>query len=309
MSRNPLGKTFSYLLHDSNTLIDTGVPTVEAYQGLRDQLKIYGLKPQDIEQVIITHLHNDHIGLVEKLKLYGTEVWAGDAAKERQDQMVEEWANLYENTLRELELFGGREYKGVITRHRYIFRWDIEPMPIDRYLRDGEKISLGGLNLQIIWTPGHSYEHICLLNQEDRVLFSGDHVLPRITSHISLHSYQNRDPLNEYLASLKKVENLDVDKVLPGHEWVFHNLKQRVTELYLHHGKRLNEIKTTLREGPKTVYEVAGRIHWDSRPWREMNCWTKRMAAAETYAHLVYLRNKGEIEEELGDPIHYKIHV
>ena len=56
MSRNPLGKTFSYLLLESKTLIDTGVPTEEAYQGLKDQLKIYNLKPQDIKRVIIKML-------------------------------------------------------------------------------------------------------------------------------------------------------------------------------------------------------------------------------------------------------------
>ena len=84
MSRNPLGKTFSYLLIESKTLIDTGVPTEEAYQEFKEQLKKFELKPQDIERVIITHLHNDHIGLVENLREYGAEIWAGAAAKERQ---------------------------------------------------------------------------------------------------------------------------------------------------------------------------------------------------------------------------------
>jgi glyoxylase-like metal-dependent hydrolase (beta-lactamase superfamily II) len=60
MSRNPLGKTFSYLLPESKTLIDTGVPTDEAYQGLKNQLKDYNFRPIDIEKVIITHLQNDH---------------------------------------------------------------------------------------------------------------------------------------------------------------------------------------------------------------------------------------------------------
>jgi len=166
MSRNPLGKTFSYLLKESRTLIDTGVPSDEAYNGL----KPHGLKPKDIERVIITHLHNDHIGLVERLRDYGAEIWAGDRARKRQEMMVAEWDNLYENTLKELDLFGGQQYRNNITKNKYIFKSDVKPMPIDRYLADGEKITLGDLNLEVIWTPGHSYEHICLLDQKDRIL-------------------------------------------------------------------------------------------------------------------------------------------
>ena len=298
MSRNPLGKTFSYLLKESRTLIDTGVPTEEAYTGLHDQLEPHGLKPTDIERIIITHLHNDHIGLAQRLRDDGVEIWAGEAAKERQEMMVKEWDNLYENTLNELALFGGQEYKHNITRNRYVFKSDVKPMQIDRYLADGEKFTLGDLDLEVIWTPGHSYEHICLLNQKNRILFSGDHVLPKITSHVALYSYRNHDPLGEYLSSLDKVQNLDVDTILPGHEWVFNDLKPRVQQLKVHHRNRLDEMKETLEDGPQTVYDVGSKVHWDSRPWPKMTFWTKRMAATETFAHLFYLEKSGEVKRE-----------
>jgi len=298
MSRNPLGKTFSYLLKESKTLIDTGVPTDEAYNGLRDQLNLHGFKPKDIERVIITHLHNDHIGLTVRLRDYGTEIWAGDMAKVRQERMVKEWDNLYENTLKELDLFGGQEYRHNITRNRYVFKSDVKPMHIDRYLADGEKFTLDDLELEAIWTPGHSYEHICILNQGDRILFSGDHVLPKITSHVALYSYRDHDPLSEYLSSLEKVQDLDVDTILPGHEWVFNDLKPRVQQLKVHHRNRLDEMKETLEDGPQTVYDVGSKVHWDSRPWPKMTFWTKRMAATETFAHLFYLEKSGEVKRE-----------
>ena len=94
-----------HLLIESKTLIDTGVPTKKAYQGLLKQLKSFGLKPNNIERVILTHLHNDHIGLAEVLREQGVEIWAGLATKKRQEIIVEEWKNLYENTLKELDLF------------------------------------------------------------------------------------------------------------------------------------------------------------------------------------------------------------
>ena len=301
MSRNPLGKTFSYLLTESNTLIDTGVPTEEAYQGLKKQLNEYNLNPKDIEQVIITHLHNDHIGLAQDLREFGAEIWAGSAAKERQEQMVGEWENLYENTLKELELFGGEEYKSNITRHRYIFKSDVRPIPIDRYLYDGENLKIGDIEFEIIWTPGHSYEQICLYEKNQKILFSGDHVLPKITSHVALYSFRSHDPLDEYLNSLDKIEDLDVNIVLPGHEWIFYDLKSRIEQLYRHHRNRLDEMKATLEDSPQTVYEVAGKVHWESKPWPKMSFWTKRMAATEAYAHLIYLKNKGEIKQEIKD--------
>ena len=152
----------------------------------------------------------------------------------------------------------------------------------------------------MIWTPGHAAEHICLHDAERRILFSGDHVLPKITSHVSEHTWEKRDPLGDYLTSLVKVRDLPVDLILPGHETSFTNLPDRVTQLFKHHEARLEEVKSALKNGKSTVFEVASVIHWDSRPWLVMDFWTKRMAATETYAHLIYLRNKGEITEKDG---------
>jgi hypothetical protein len=61
-------------------------------------------------------------------------------------------------------------------------------------------------------------------------------------------------------------------------------------------------------DGPKTVYQVGSMVRWESRPWPEMSFWTKRMAATETYAHLIYLRNRDEItEEKRGKVLYFQI--
>jgi len=308
MERNPLGKTFSYLLTESKTLIDTGVSTDYAYKGLQRQLEEHGLKPQDIKRVIITHLHNDHIGLTDTLQEQGAELVASRVAAEKQARVREEYRNLYELTVEETRLFGGAEYLNFLARFVYAFRDVPRPLRIDRVLEDGETLNLDGYTLRVIWTPGHSEEHMVLYDEANRLLFSGDHVLPKITSHVALHSYDHRDPLGEYLDSLDKVKDLDVEKVLPGHEWAFSNLKERIEQLRAHHGRRLQEMKDTLREGDRTVYQVGSKVHWDSRPWPEMSFWTKRMAATETYAHLVYLRNRGDVaEEKRDDTLYYKL--
>jgi glyoxylase-like metal-dependent hydrolase (beta-lactamase superfamily II) len=308
MKRNPLGKTYSYLIREANTLIDTGVPTQDAYDGLKKELARYDIQPRDIERVIVTHLHNDHIGLTDIFVEYGAEIWASETSEKREQQFSDQWQDMYQLVRKETEIFGGEKYLETIDNYKFAFRRNYEKIQINRKIKDGEHLDLDGVELRGIWTPGHAPEHMVYYLDAEKLLFSGDHVLPKITSHISLHSYEDRNPLGDYLESLIKVENLDVKKVLPAHEWTFDNLKERINELKEHHRKRLQEIKTTLTNGAKTVYDIGKDIHWDSRPWPEMDFWTKRMAAAETYAHLVYLRNNSEIEESKQNGVlHYSL--
>jgi glyoxylase-like metal-dependent hydrolase (beta-lactamase superfamily II) len=307
MKRNPLGKTFSYLLKESKTLIDTGINTQEAFQGLRKELGKHKIMPQDIEKIIVTHLHHDHIGLIETFRNFGTKIYASKQAAERENNLQKLWANMYGYTKEELRLFGGSDHLNYLKRYRSTFRGIPEPLSIDVQLDDGEILKLAEVILKIIWTPGHAPEHICLYDKKNKILFSGDHILPKITSHISLHTFQKNDPLNDYLMSLEKVSNLQVETILPGHEHIFHDLKDRIIKLKKHHNTRLNEIKEILIDGPKTVYQIGKNISWDSKPWPQMNFWTRRMAAAETYAHVIYLRNKQEIQEEQETVLKYSL--
>jgi glyoxylase-like metal-dependent hydrolase (beta-lactamase superfamily II) len=297
MKRNPLGKTYSYLLKKSKTLIDTGIPTQYAYDGLTKELELHGFKPKNIERVFLTHLHSDHIGLVNTLVEDGAEVWASEKAAKRLEQSVKQWNKMYQLVRDETRRFGGEKFLDFIRSNKYAFRRKREPLNIDQKIKDGENININGAKLKAIWTPGHAPEHMVYYNIEKKALFSGDHVLPKITSHISLHSYEDLDPLGDYLDSLTKIEDLDVNIVLPAHEWTFKNLKERIKELRIHHTKRLQEMKNALIGKEKTVYGIGRNVHWDSRPWNDMDFWTKRMAATETYAHLVYLKNRNKIQE------------
>jgi len=108
MERNPLGKTYSYLFTDVKALIDTGVPTDSAYQGLTGELKLHGMRPQDVERVILTHLHNDHIGLAKTLQEYGAEIVAIQAAAEKQEAVRRQQENFYELTVEETRLSAAR---------------------------------------------------------------------------------------------------------------------------------------------------------------------------------------------------------
>jgi glyoxylase-like metal-dependent hydrolase (beta-lactamase superfamily II) len=309
MKHNPLGFTYSYFLKESKTLIDTGIPDWGSFNALERQLSEQGTRIKDLERVIITHMHNDHVGLIEYIRQsVDVETIAHRIAEERQLEQIRIYKDMYRNTSEELQLMGGGSFQQFLSRFEHAFIEDSEPLRLDKLLEDGDTIDLSGVKLKVIWTPGHAAEHICLHDTDRRILFSGDHVLPKITSQVSLHTWENRDPLRDYLNSLNKVKDLPVDLILPGHETNFTDLRGRVAQLLGHHEARLMEVKEALNSGKSTIFDVAGTIHWDSRPWKLMDFWTKRMAAAETYAHLVYLRNKGEVKETVKEnTLHYSL--
>src|SRR5205807_798612 len=107
----------------------------------------------------------------------------------------------------------------------------VELVQPDVLIEDGARVDLAGVELQAIWTPGHSPGYLCFWEGRRRLLLSGDHVLPRISPNISIHSQQRPDPLADFLESLMKVRGLDAEEVLPAHEWRFRNLAARVDEL------------------------------------------------------------------------------
>ncbi len=298
MRHNPLGYTYSYFLKESRTLIDAGIPDWNSLNSLENQLSEQGTHVKDLERVIITHMHNDHVGLIEYIRQSAdVKTLAHRVAEEHQQEQIKIYRDMYRNTSEELHLMGGGSFQQFLSRFEHAFREDPKPLRLDKLLEDGDTINLPDANLKVIWTPGHAPEHICLHDAQRHILFSGDHILPKITSHISLHTWENRDPLKDYLNSLNKVKDIPVNLILPGHEKTFTNLPERVEQLINHHKARLKEVKNAIKNGKKTVFEVSSAIHWDSRPWLVMDFWTKRMAASETYAHLIYLKNKGEINE------------
>lgn len=306
MRFNPLGCTHSYLLLDSATLIDTGVGTEQARAALRNQLEAAGINLSEIQNVIITHLHGDHIGLVDFVRsVSDATVYAHSSAKQILKERVDRGSRIFRDSKNELRMLGGDKYLSMFGKLER-FRGRRRPaIRVDATLDDGEQVLLDGSTLDVFWTPGHAPEHICLFDKDKRLLYSGDHVLPRITSHVSLHTYQKGDPLRDYLKSLDRLKGLPVDTVLPAHEHVFHDLDGRITELKLHHHRRCREIMNTIRLKDKAVFQISAEISWDSKPWAQMDFWSKRMAGSETLAHLIYLKNKGEVKEELRDGVLY----
>ncbi|MEU6035864.1 hypothetical protein ABZ801_10680 [Actinomadura sp. NPDC047616] len=141
-------------------------------------------------------------------------------------------------------------------------------------------------------------------------MFTGDHVLPRITPHIGLYPYDRPDvdPLGDFLASLRRVAGLPAAEraeVPPAHQHRFTGLAERAHAIIGHHEDRLAEVAALLGAEPVTLWQVAAGLRWRS-PWEAMAPADREMAAGEAAAHLRTLERRGVARRDGADaPIRF----
>ena len=159
-------------------------------------------------------------------------------------------------------------------------------------LHEGDVIEVGGFSLEVIDTPGHTFGHISLYDRKRALFIAGDHVLGDITPNIQAWSDEH-DPLDQFLASLRKVSQLDVELCLPGHRSLIEDFAGRIEELDQHHADRAAETVAVLRGGPKNAYQTAAGMTWDIRAetWDDFPIMQRWFATGETIAHLRYLED------------------
>jgi len=301
--RNPLRYVLVYAfgLDDGVAIVDAGWECDEAWDALVSGLATAGYQVADVRMVLVTHFHPDHFGLVGRVRAHsGAQVamHPADACLLRhhgQDE-VERFAH---TSRRQMRRAGGpaRLYE---EQHALpLVRFD-ECDGADLAVGDGDLIDLPGWNLRAVWTPGHSPGHLCFVERDLGLLLSGDHLLPRISPNISLLPGQLPDPLGTYIASLRKIADLDVDEVLPAHEYRFRGLGERVRAMLHHHDERLAEIEQVVTASSGvTAWQVTERLSW-SRPFHLMPAALMRLALRETLAHLHVLAAQRRLRETDG---------
>ncbi len=174
------------------------------------------------------------------------------------------------------------------------------PRP-DGFVADGDPLPWSGREVYAVHTPGHTPGHICLHLPGERLLLTGDHLLPRITPAVSAFPGSGPNPLESYLGSLVKTARLEVDEVLPAHEYRFSGLSERVHDVLSHHERREAEVLSLLDDAgePLTAQQLSPRLTW-SKPWEHIEPAMRRAALAETVAHLVLLESRHPITRTEG---------
>ena len=280
-------------------LVDCGWNINQAFSAMERQLHEIGLGFENISLILITHFHPDHYGLAGRLvQVSKAKVALHQVEKDFIDSRYMNMEGLLDSTADILRTNGVPEkdlprlQKASLGVRRYV-----APVSPEVALQGGEIIGQGEFQLEVLWTPGHSPGHVCLLERNKKILISGDHVLPATFPNVGLHSQSGPDPLPNYLRSLKAIEDLDVDLVLPAHEHVFSGLKPRIQEILHHHEERKKAILTALSEGPQTAYEVSLKIPWIvnglTLSFDQLQALDRRLAVMSAMAHLEPLYTEG----------------
>jgi glyoxylase-like metal-dependent hydrolase (beta-lactamase superfamily II) len=295
-----------WLLDDGDGVaaVDTGV-ALPATRELWDALFAGELADRRLRRVIVTHFHPDHIGNAEWLTArFGVDLWcartewfaAQYARRSRGPADLEARLEHYRrHGIREEALAGLRErgnhYPGLVPAlpHRF------------RSLRDGDVLWMGGHRWRVMTVEGHTPEHVCLWSAETQVLISGDEILPRITTNISVWAEEPyANPLRRYLDSLSRFQPLTDDAlVLPSHGLPFRGLHARLDALRQHHEARLAETANALTE-PRSAADLVPILFR-----RALDNHQLAFAIGEALAHLNFLEAESRAVRIVGaDGVH-----
>lgn len=282
---------------DDTVLVDCGWNTDSAYEALEHDMREHKSHPSEISRLIITHVHPDHYGMAGRLKrISGCDVTIHEKDAEVINARYFSPRGLTDEMSKFMASNGVPALESPQMAHGSMDMIDkVSPVPPDTQVRGGETFRVGDFDFQVIWTPGHSPGHICLYEPNRKILLTGDHVLPTITPNVSIHAQTHGSPLGDYMRSLKKLNGLDVEYVLPAHEFEIHDLRKRLIEIEEHHKLRLEEMVRCVDSGGSTAWEVAGRVKWATGMLADFEPFMQRAAVGETIAHLEYLFELGQL--------------
>lgn len=258
-------------------------------------------------RVIVTHMHPDHIGMAGWLsRKYGARLWIS-----RLEYLT--CRVLVSDTNREAPADAVRFYQqagwspAAIEAYRARFGkfgLHIHALP-DSYkrLEDGQRIRIGAHEWEVVGGNGHSPEHSCLYCPSLKLLISGDQILPKISSNVSLHPNEpEANPMGDWMASLDKLQARVPDDVLvmPAHNDCFHGLHVRIEQLRRGQEQAFDQLREILRE-PKRVIDVFPALF--RRAIDPADASQLGLATGEALACLNYLVQRDEVHRELRDGV------
>jgi glyoxylase-like metal-dependent hydrolase (beta-lactamase superfamily II) len=276
------------------TLVDTGIQTsatAAAWEGVLNG----PMAGRIVQRVICTHMHPDHVGMAGWLtRRFDCPFWMT-----RLEYVT--CRMLVADTGREAPLDAIRFYQSAgwsaSDLERYKARFGgfgkmVYALP-DSYYRvsHGDRFLVGEHYWHAVTGRGHSPEHLSLYCPTLRLLISGDQVLPKITSNVSVFPTEpSADPLHDWLESLAMIRSTVPDEVLvlPSHNEPFHGLHARIGQLISGHERSLQQLHEALRQGPKTATGVFGLLFR-----RNVSGDMLQMATGESVAHLNCLIQRG----------------
>jgi glyoxylase-like metal-dependent hydrolase (beta-lactamase superfamily II) len=294
------------------TLVDPGPLMPETRAALEAGLAELGLAIEDVELVVLTHQHHDHIGLAAEVReRSGASVAAiaplatfladFDAAMDRDDA--------YAVTLMQHHGVSEQTVTTLDGLSRTFRRFGAG-VAVDRVLADGDVLDAGGRRFEVALRPGHSPTDTLLYDRDAGLLVGGDHLLPEVSSNPVAHppvgdadpvaaatSPDRPRPLVEYMASMRATARLpELQLVLPGHGAAFQEARPLVEQRLAMHERRAQKVLGEI-DGRTTAADVGRRL------WRNVPVTQAYLVLSEVLAHLGLLVERGQVTEVAEDGV------
>jgi glyoxylase-like metal-dependent hydrolase (beta-lactamase superfamily II) len=304
-----VGRVNCYLIEDEPlTLVDTGPNSGKALDELQSQLGERGHSIDDLDLVIVTHQHIDHLGLVEIVAQHsGAEVAAIGVAAERMANFSED-AEAEDGFAVELMLRNGipENVAFALQSVSRSFRGWGSRAEVTQPLKDGEEIAFRDRTLEVLHRPGHSPSDTVFWDAERRILIAADHLIAHISSNPLITrpldgSEQRTQALVTYIESMRATREMPAEIVLSGHGEPITDHVALIDDRLAKHERRKEKIYKLIAEQPRTGYELAQAI------WGNVAVTQAFLTLSEVIGHADLLVNEGRVREvDDGEVIRYE---
>jgi glyoxylase-like metal-dependent hydrolase (beta-lactamase superfamily II) len=294
-----VGRVNVYLIEDEPlTLVDAGPNSATSFDELISGLAVLGHSLEDIELVVLTHQHIDHLGLVSLVaQRSGAEVAAIDVAVQFVENYSEE-TQKDDEFARAVMLRNGipEDVVSALSSVSQAFRAWGARADVTRVLRDGEALRFRDRTLHVHHRPGHSPTDTIFHDRERRILIAADHLLGHISSNPLITrpadgSDERPQVLVTYLRSLEATRAMDVDLVLPGHGEPITDHRALIDERFALHRRRAEKIHRLIAARPQTAYEIAQAL------WGNIAVTQAYLTLSEVLGHVDLLTGAGRVRE------------
>jgi glyoxylase-like metal-dependent hydrolase (beta-lactamase superfamily II) len=302
-----VGRVNCYLVEDDPlTLVDAGPNSGTSLTVLEAALAEHGRRVEDLERIVLTHQHIDHIGLAQILAdRSGAEVVALD--------VLQPWLASYGKQIEaddafaeDLMLRNGipRDIAIALRAVTASFRGWGSSVTVTRTVAEGDVLDFAGRAWRVHRRPGHSPSDTVFHEEASGVLVGGDHLIKHISSNPLISRPLPGDPptdrpraLLTYMASLRRTREMDLSVVLAGHGDPVEDHRALIDERFDGYERRAAKIAKILAEGPKSAFEIAQAM------WGNVAVTQAFLTLSEVLGHVDLLLDRGELEEVEADGV------